>query len=176
MQRRRRGDTSRVFDYRREVRTGRLPEANQRDRGGLKGLIVFIDEAVNLYKIIQSASRESNYEKLTIFNDATLGKLSHIAFFFGGTPQFLEDTRRGLFSYEALRSRLSDNRFNAAGRLDYSPRAEASKCLPPELLAPFKEDFDNTFGTLRMEPRATDALSLQALSPDLTGRMGATAC
>ena len=88
---------------------------------GLKGLIVFIDEAVNLYKIIQSASRESNYEKLlTIFNDATQGKLSHIAFFFGGTPQFLEDTRRGLFSYEALRSRLSDNRFSAAGRLDYS--------------------------------------------------------
>ena len=31
----------------------------------------------------------------------------------GGTPQFLEDTRRGLFGYEALRSRLADSRFAA---------------------------------------------------------------
>lgn len=83
---------------------------------GYRGLVVFIDECVNLYKIANRISRENNYEKLlSMFNDTLQGKAEGLALIFGGTPQFLEDTRRGLFSYEALRSRLSDGQFQKAG-------------------------------------------------------------
>ncbi len=79
---------------------------------GYKGLCVYIDECVNLYKIPNRISRENNYEKiLSIFNDTLQGKAPYLGFVFIGTPQFLEDTRRGLFSYEALRSRLFDGTF-----------------------------------------------------------------
>ena len=71
---------------------------------------------MNLYKITNRVSRENNYEKLlSMFNDTLQGKAEGLALIFGGTPQFLEDTRRGLFSYEALRSRLSDGQFQKAG-------------------------------------------------------------
>ena len=79
------------------------------ERIGYRGLTVYIDECVNLYKIVNKVSRENNYEKiLSIFNDTLQGKAPYLGFVFVGTPQFLEDTRRGLFSYEALRSRLAD--------------------------------------------------------------------
>ena len=79
---------------------------------GYAGLLVCIDECINLYKIPNRVSRESNYEKLlAIFNDTLQGRANGLCVLFGGTPQFLEDTRRGLFSYEALRSRLADSRF-----------------------------------------------------------------
>ena len=83
---------------------------------GYRGFVVFIDECVNLYKITNRISRENHYEKLlSMFNDTLQGKAEGLALIFGGTPQFLEDTRRGLFSYEALRSRLSDGQFQKAG-------------------------------------------------------------
>lgn len=82
---------------------------------GYRGLVVFIDECVNLYKISHRVSRENNYEKiLSMFNDALQGRAPGLAVIFGGTPQFLEDTRRGLFGYEALRSRLCDSRFSSS--------------------------------------------------------------
>ncbi|CAM4110772.1 hypothetical protein GCM10007362_33710 [Saccharibacillus endophyticus] len=89
---------------------------------GYKGLLLFIDEGVNLYKITNTVSRQSNYEKLlTIFNDTMQGKAQHLGIFLGGTPQFVEDTRRGLFSYDALRSRLVAGRFGeGAGMLHYA--------------------------------------------------------
>ena len=81
-------------------------------RIGYGGLVVFIDECVNLYKIPNRVSRENNYEKiLSIFNDTLQGKAEGLCVIFAGTPQFLEDRRRGLFSYEALRSRLNDTMF-----------------------------------------------------------------
>ncbi len=77
---------------------------------GYKGLMIYIDECVNLYKITNRVSREKNYEKiLSVFNDTLQGKAPNLGVVFVGTPQFLEDTRRGLFSYEALRSRLADS-------------------------------------------------------------------
>lgn len=83
---------------------------------GYSGLVVFIDECVNLYKISNRISREANYEKiLSIFNDTLQGKASNLGIIFGGTPQFLEDTRRGLFSYEALKSRLADSKYSELG-------------------------------------------------------------
>lgn len=88
---------------------------------GYAGLMVYIDECIILYKIVNRISRESNYEKLlTIFNDTLQGRAEGLGVIFGGTPQFLEDTRRGLFSYEALRSRLADSRFSDAGYANLS--------------------------------------------------------
>jgi hypothetical protein len=141
---------------------------------GQKGLVVFIDEAVNLYKIVQTNSREANYEKLlTIFNDATQGRLSNLAFVFGGTPQFLEDTRRGLFSYEALRSRLSENRYSAAGRQDFSaPVLRLETLTPEELLALLKRILSIHAEHNEWTPPVTDA-QLAALVANLAGRMGA---
>ena len=88
---------------------------------GYKGLVVLIDEAVNLYKISHSVSRNNNYEKLlTMFNDTMQGKAEHLYIVMGGTPLFVEDTRRGLFSYEALATRLAASRFKQKGLKDVS--------------------------------------------------------
>ncbi len=102
---------------------------------GYQGLLIFIDEGVNLYKIQNSKSRQNNYEKiLTMFNDTRQGKAHYIGIFFGGTPQFIRDERRGLYSYEALRSRLADNRFVSQGFADYTaPVLEISQLSNEEL-------------------------------------------
>ena len=77
-----------------------------------KGLLVFIDELVNIYKIPNSITRQNNYEKiLTMYNDVLQGKAKHIGFLIGGTPQCIEDKYKGMFSYEALRSRLAEGHF-----------------------------------------------------------------
>ncbi len=79
---------------------------------GYRGLVVFIDEAVVLYKLQNKASRSNNYERLlTMFNDIMQGKSSHLSMYVCGTPEFIEDPNRGLYSYEALRSRLVSGRF-----------------------------------------------------------------
>ncbi len=104
---------------------------------GYAGLILFIDECIDLYKIPNRISREANYEKiLTIFNDTMQGRASSLGVIFGGTPQFLEDTRRGLFSYEALRSRLADSRYTELGYRDLSsPVIRLRRLSDNELLA-----------------------------------------
>lgn len=104
---------------------------------GYAGLILFIDECIDLYKIPNRISREANYEKiLTIFNDTMQGRASSLGVIFGGTPQFLEDTRRGLFSYEALRSRLADSRYAELGYRDLSsPVIRLRRLSDNELLA-----------------------------------------
>ena len=79
---------------------------------GYAGTLVEYDECVNLYKINNSTSRDKNYEQiLRIFNEAKQGDARYVGFIFGGTPEFVSDTRRGLFSYEALQSRLMPSRF-----------------------------------------------------------------
>ena len=104
---------------------------------GYKGLVLFIDECVNLYKIPNRISREANYEKmLTIFNDTLQGKAKNLAVIFGGTPQFLEDTRRGLFSYDALKSRLADSKYAELGYQNLaSPVIRLRRLSDNELLA-----------------------------------------
>lgn len=100
---------------------------------GYKGLLIFLDEGVNLYKISHKQARESNYEKLlTIYNDTMQGKAKHIGVFFSGTPQFIYDERRGLFSYEALRSRLAGHRFSNQGFIDYTGPVIQLEQLSPE--------------------------------------------
>lgn len=79
---------------------------------GYGGLLILIDELVNIYKIPQSITRQYNYEKiLTMYNDTLQGKAQHLGIIMSGTPQCIEDTRRGVYSYEALRSRLTEGRF-----------------------------------------------------------------
>ena len=88
---------------------------------GYKGLLVLIDELVNIFKIPNSITRQNNYEKiLTIYNDVLQGKAKHIGFLMGGTPQCIEDKYRGVYSYEALRSRLAEGHFATDGLKDLS--------------------------------------------------------
>ena len=86
---------------------------------GYEGMLVLIDELVNLYKIPNSITRQYNYEKiLTMYNDTLQGKAHYLGIIMGGTPQSIEDRRRGVYSYEALRSRLSEGRFVREGLSD----------------------------------------------------------
>ena len=86
---------------------------------GYKGLLVVVDELVNIFKIPNSITRANNYEKiLTIYNDVLQGKARHIGFLMGGTPQCIEDKYRGVFSYEALRSRLAEGHFSTENLKD----------------------------------------------------------
>lgn len=86
---------------------------------GYRGLLVLIDELVNLYKIPNAISRQYNYEKiLQMYNDTLQGKARHLGIIMGGTPTSVEDRRRGVFSYEALRSRLTQGRFAREGMRD----------------------------------------------------------
>lgn len=79
---------------------------------GYKGMLALIDELVNLYKIPNAITRQYNYEKiLTMYNDTLQGKAQYLGMIMGGTPISIEDRRRGVFSYEALRSRLAQGRF-----------------------------------------------------------------
>lgn len=88
---------------------------------GYRGFMINLDEAVNLYKISTGAMREKNYEKiLTIYNDCFQGKVSNLFFNIAGTKEFLENERRGLFSYQALKSRLESNKFETAELRDFS--------------------------------------------------------
>ena len=86
---------------------------------GYSGMMIMIDELVNIYKIPNSITRQYNYEKmLTMYNDTLQGKAKYLGIIMGATPQALEDKRRGVYSYEALRSRLAEGRFSRPGARD----------------------------------------------------------
>ncbi len=88
---------------------------------GYAGLFVCLDELVNLYKLANSQARNSNYEQiLRMLNDSLQGSAVGLGFVLGGTPEFLMDTRRGVYSYPALQSRLAQNTFATGGLLDFS--------------------------------------------------------
>ena len=86
---------------------------------GYSGMMIMIDELVNIYKIPNAITRQYNYEKmLTMYNDTLQGKAKYLGILMGATPQALEDKRRGIYSYEALRSRLAEGRFSKPGARD----------------------------------------------------------
>jgi len=86
---------------------------------GYTGLLVCLDELVNLYKLNHSISRNNNYEQLLrMLNDSLQGSAGGIGWLLGGTPEFLLDPRRGLYSYPALQSRLAENSFAVGGLVD----------------------------------------------------------
>ena len=103
---------------------------------GYEGLVVLVDELVNLYKIPNAVSRQYNYEKiLTMYNDTLQGKASYLGIIMSGTPQCVEDRRRGIYSYEALRSRLTQGRFGREGMVDLmAPVIRLTPLTPEELL------------------------------------------
>jgi hypothetical protein len=102
---------------------------------GFGGLLVCLDEVVNLYKLQSAQARNQNYEQiLKILNDVLQGSTEGLGFVFGGTPEFLFDSRRGLYSYEALQSRLAANAFTAGGLVDYSHPVIRLPNLTPEEL------------------------------------------
>ena len=141
---------------------------------GYRGLVVFIDECVNLYKISHRVSRENNYEKiLSMFNDTLQGRAPGLALILGGTPQFLEDTRRGLFSYEALRSRLCDSRFALEGFKNLiGPVIRLRRLSDDELYALISRVTKLYAQNYGSEPRITQEQMVQFLQICL-GRAGA---
>tara|TARA_R110001592_G_scaffold27763_8_gene102672 strand:- start:10846 stop:12177 length:1332 start_codon:yes stop_codon:yes gene_type:complete len=105
-------------------------------QAGYEGLLINLDEMVNLYKLHSTQARTSNYEQiLRMLNDCLQGTAEHLGFLLGGTPEFLLDPRKGLYSYEALQSRLAENSFaQKAGVIDYSSPALHLASLTPEEL------------------------------------------
>lgn len=103
---------------------------------GYAGMMVMIDELVNLYKIPNAITRQYNYEKLlTMYNDTLQGKARYLGFIMGATPQAVEDKRRGLYSYEALRSRLAEGKFSRPGTRDMlAPVIRLEPLTPEEML------------------------------------------
>ncbi len=117
---------------------------------GFGGLLVCLDEMVNLYKLANSQARNANYEQiLRILNDSTQGIAVGLGFIFGGTPDFLMDSRRGLYSYPALQSRLAENTFARDGLVDYTGPVIRLANLTPE-------DFYVLLGKLRNVQAAGD--------------------
>ncbi|MDR1559512.1 MAG: ATP-binding protein [Clostridiales bacterium] len=81
-------------------------------KAGYNGLLVLIDELVNLFRVPNAITRQINYEMiLMMYNDMLQGKAQYLGFFMCATPQCLEDQHKGIFSYDALRSRLTEGRF-----------------------------------------------------------------
>lgn len=103
-------------------------------QAGYKGLLVNLDEVVNLYKLPSQRARSSNYEQvLRILNDCLQGSAESLGFLLGGTPEFLMDQRKGLYSYEALHSRLAENTFaQIANVVDYHSPILMLQNLSPE--------------------------------------------
>ncbi len=117
---------------------------------GYSGFMINLDEAINLYKISTSTMRAKNYEKiLTIFNDCFQGKISNLFINFAGTKEFLENERRGLFSYDALKTRLETNKFETLKIRDYSQAVLKLRPLDNNelfvLLQKLKEIYDFNF-------------------------------
>ena len=103
-------------------------------QAGYKGLLVNLDEVVNLYKLPSQRARSSNYEQvLRILNDCLQGSAESLGFLLGGTPEFLMDQRKGLYSYEALHSRLAENTFaQIANVVDFHSPILMLQNLSPE--------------------------------------------
>lgn len=150
---------------------------------GYKGLLVSLDEMVNLYKLASTQARNSNYEQiLRILNDTLQGNNQGLGFIMGGTPEFLLDMRRGLYSYAALQTRLAENTFAQNGLVDlthpvlrllslsqeefyvllqklrhvYASGDESSYLLPDKALAAFMEHCNQRIGDYYFRtPRTT---------------------
>ncbi len=119
-------DDSSVYEYLKAM--GRFVKL-----AGYAGFLVVLDECVNLVKLVNAQARNANYEQiLRIVNDVLQGSVDSLGFYFGGTPEFLMDTRRGLYSYEALRSRLAENSFARDGLVDLSGPVIRLQSLTPE--------------------------------------------
>jgi hypothetical protein len=115
---------------------------------GFSGLLVSLDEMVNLYKLQSAQARKQNYEQiLRIVNDALQGTTEGLGVIFAGTPEFLMDTRRGLFSYPALQGRLAANSFASDGLVDMTGPVISLQNLTVEELLHLLERLRDVFAS-----------------------------
>lgn len=137
---------------------------------GYKGLLVGLDEMVNLYKLSSSQARNANYEQiLRILNDVLQGSAENLGFLMGGTPEFLMNTRRGLYSYEALQSRLAENTFARDDLVDLSGPVIRLASLTPEDLFVL---LSNVRKLMQDEDEALPDEALEAFMAHCSGRIG----
>lgn len=140
---------------------------------GFGGLLVCLDELVNLYKLQHSQARNQNYEQiLRILNDVLQGTTEGIGFILGGTPDTLLDTRRGLYSYEALQSRLAANSFAVNGLADYSGPVVNLPNLTPEELYHLLERLRDVFAAGDPERWLLPDEALHAFMDHCASRIG----
>ncbi len=141
---------------------------------GYKGMMIMIDELVNIYKIPNSITRQYNYEKmLTMYNDTLQGKARYLGIIMGATPQAVEDKRRGVYSYEALRSRLAEGKFSRPGARDLLAPVIHLEPLTPEEMLVLCEKLADMHADLYGYPRRLETDDLAAFIKLEYGRIGA---
>ncbi|MCR5294170.1 MAG: ATP-binding protein [Lachnospiraceae bacterium] len=141
---------------------------------GYTGLFIMIDELVNIYKIPNSITRQYNYEKiLTMYNDTLQGKAKYLGILMGATPRALEDKRRGVYSYEALRSRLAEGRFSRPGARDLLAPVIRLEPLTAEEMLVLCEKLAEMHADLYRYPRSVSAEDLVDFIKIEYGRIGA---
>ena len=141
---------------------------------GYAGMFIMIDELVNIYKIPNSITRQYNYEKiLTMYNDTLQGKAKYLGILMGATPQAMEDKRRGVYSYEALRSRLSEGRFSRPGARDLLAPVIRLEALTAEEMLVLCEKLSEMHAGLYGYPRRTTTEDLALLIRIEYERIGA---
>ena len=141
---------------------------------GYTGMLILIDELVNLYKIPNAVTRQYNYEKLlAMYNDALQGRAKHLGILMGATPQAMEDKRRGVYSYEALRSRLSEGRFSRPGARDLLAPVIRLEPLTAEEMLVLCEKLSGMHAGLYGHDRGLSAEELAAFLQLEYGRVGA---
>jgi len=141
---------------------------------GYKGLLIVLDEMVNLYKLNSSIARSNNFEQiLRILNDVLQGHAENIGFILGGTPEFLMDSRRGLYSYEALQSRLAENSFASANVRDLSGPVIRLQNLSPEELFVLLTNIRNIFASGDQGAFLVPDEALEAFMDHCSKRIGA---
>ncbi len=140
---------------------------------GYSGLLVCLDELVNLYKLANTQARNANYEQiLRILNDSLQGTVDGLGFILGGTPEFLMDTRRGLFSYAALQSRLAENSFARSGLVDHSGPVLRLSSLTPEDLYVLMQKIRHVYASGNPEKYALPDAAIPAFMEHCAGRLG----
>ena len=141
---------------------------------GYAGMMIMIDELVNIYKIPNAITRQYNYEKiLTMYNDCLQGKARYFGIIMGSTPQAMEDTRRGVYSYEALRSRLAEGKFSREGTRDLlAPVIRLEPLTAEEMLVLCEKLADTQAGPYGY-PRRLTTEDLAAFIKLEYGRIGA---
>lgn len=141
---------------------------------GLGGLVATLDELVNLYRINNSQARQSNYEQiLRILNDCFQGGAEGIAFLFGSTPESVSNSRRGLYSYQALASRLAENRFAKEGLVDLSSPVINLPSLTPEEVHVLLENLAAVFASGTEKPAPIPPEGLDAYLDHCSRQVGA---
>jgi len=141
---------------------------------GYQGMMIMVDELVNLYKIPNTVTRQYNYEKLlTMYNDTLQGKARYLGIIMCATPQALEDKRRGIYSYEALRSRLAEGRFSKPGARDMLAPVIRLEPLTAEEMLVLCEKLADMHAGLYAYTRTVTTEDLSAFIQTEYGRIGA---